>query len=369
MMDNSKRQVRNSNIELLRIICMIIIIASHYASHGEFNFAPEITSFNKTLINCLRIGGKVGVNCFVMIFAYFQINKDMRVNKVIKLCAQVWCYVVLMCIIKMLCGYYSEGFYDSDKLILPICKNISWFATIYIVVYILSPYLNKGLKSLSKKEYQGLIAAEVLLWILPSSILGQNLGSNALTHFFMFYTIGAYMKLYSSKVSENCKLGIYMTVIGLILCLEYISIICCENFDNYEGAIINITNANSITIVILSIGMFITFKNLKIKYNKVINIVASTVFGIYLFHDNEIIRSVLWSDVIKPNLYQESKFLWLHMLVVVATIFIIGMIIEFIRINTVEKIFMKAENKIELKIRNKYINKYKEMRRFLEKNL
>ena len=61
---NNKRQ---SNIELLRILAMILIIAHHFALFGAFGFSETAVSINKLWIQFIQIGGKIGVNIFILI--------------------------------------------------------------------------------------------------------------------------------------------------------------------------------------------------------------------------------------------------------------------------------------------------------------
>ena len=49
---------RQSNLELLRIVSMILIVAHHYSVHGGF-ILPEM-NFNKAFIQVLSLGGKLG---------------------------------------------------------------------------------------------------------------------------------------------------------------------------------------------------------------------------------------------------------------------------------------------------------------------
>lgn len=74
---------RNSNIELLRIISMLMIVAHHYVFYGvEQNYNPAISGIvfsSGTLINrCFSLfllpGGVVGVAVFFIISGYFGIK-------------------------------------------------------------------------------------------------------------------------------------------------------------------------------------------------------------------------------------------------------------------------------------------------------
>ena len=85
--DNIKEQ-RLSNFELLRIIAMILIILHHYAYHGNLISIPN-DNFNKYVAVFIIVGGKVGVNVFVLITGYFLINSKFKIKKVIQLILQV----------------------------------------------------------------------------------------------------------------------------------------------------------------------------------------------------------------------------------------------------------------------------------------
>lgn len=65
---------------------------------------------------------------------------------------------------------------------------------------------------------------------------------------------------------------------------------------------------NSIVGLLAAIGIFTVFKNLKCKYNRWINILASTTFTVYLIHNNPIISDWVWNTVVYADRYLESPF-------------------------------------------------------------
>ena len=86
---------RNSNIELLRIIAMIMIIAHHFSVHGEFYYGAERVTVTRLWVQFLAMGGKIGVNIFILISGYFLIcASDIKTSKVIRLWLQVFSYSV-----------------------------------------------------------------------------------------------------------------------------------------------------------------------------------------------------------------------------------------------------------------------------------
>ncbi len=61
---------RKSNIEVLRIIAMIMIVFSHFYSHGEFNNVEN--PINLFFLKYISTFGKIGVNIFVLISRLFS---------------------------------------------------------------------------------------------------------------------------------------------------------------------------------------------------------------------------------------------------------------------------------------------------------
>ena len=66
-----KEKVRKSNFELLRIIAMIMIVFHHFAIFSESKFDINLITLNRLWNQFIRMGGKIGVNIFVLISGYF----------------------------------------------------------------------------------------------------------------------------------------------------------------------------------------------------------------------------------------------------------------------------------------------------------
>ena len=100
-------------------------------------------------------------------------------------------------------------------------------------------------------------------------------------------------------------------------------------------------------VLIQSICYFEFFRTLKFK-NKFMNLVSSTVFGSYLFHDNNIIRS----HIFKITGIDKGSFVSINMLIKMAiitiVIFTIGFIIELLR-KYIGKAIIKIFKLIKLK--------------------
>ena len=60
--------MRNSNIELLRIVTMLMIIAHHYVvNSGLYHLMSESSlNDNSLFLYLLGMWGKTGINCFII---------------------------------------------------------------------------------------------------------------------------------------------------------------------------------------------------------------------------------------------------------------------------------------------------------------
>lgn len=96
---------RQSNIELLRIVAMLMIIAHHFVVHGGFEFSTDTITANRLWVQFIQMGGKIGVNIFVLISGYFLISTPtVKLEKVLKLWIQIFTYSFLIFIIFVICG-------------------------------------------------------------------------------------------------------------------------------------------------------------------------------------------------------------------------------------------------------------------------
>ena len=73
-----KRQV---NFELLRILCMYMIVVGHCLFHGRVTAKLGFGTTNYFLSYLIQAFSIVHVNCFVMLSGYFSIDKHGQLHK------------------------------------------------------------------------------------------------------------------------------------------------------------------------------------------------------------------------------------------------------------------------------------------------
>lgn len=287
---------------------------------------------NMILVQFMSIGGKVGVNIFFMISAFFMISSSVKWIKVVKLIAQILFYNILSFFLLMLLGY-EYGIKDYLN-IFPLVFSIPMsFIGSYLVIYLLSPIINKLLCSLSHREFIYLLIVLLSYFSLLQSFFLQNTW-HYLGWAFTMYCIGGYIKLY--KIS--CKKYPYGMILILLIFSVWGIILLLDLCGLGKYWTFFIADANKINILALSVILFLFFLNIHIGYKKIINVVASASFGVLLLHaNNEIMLQWLWKDFLKNTSYYGTNYLWIHMFASVCCIYIVCTILELLRQKFIEK--------------------------------
>lgn len=316
-----KRSSRNSSIELLRILSMFAIVIHHYAYHSTFKWWVYNTQYSGALkVNLfLHFFGKLGVDIFVIIGAYFLCEKKFNFRRPINL--------MLVTI------FYSFGiwiflkFILRTKLLVPVSlKTILlpfplpsgyWFVYAYVIMLFAMPFLNIIINSLNKPKLVLLIIGLTFLWSIlvvsfnifsgkPDTSL-DNFGYTQTTFFFLLYFIAAYIRKYSGKILNSKKYTAIGSVIGLLL-----AVVCSYLADSQKllNDILDNFNINGPIVIGTSIFLFSFFKNCHFN-SSFINYIAGSMFGVYLIHEDSFVRPIIWTQLISSKLYEQSGLQYL----------------------------------------------------------
>lgn len=323
-----KENTRRSNFELLRIICMIMIVTLHTLGHGGALKNTQVSSANFFVAHLLESLSIVAVNCYILISGFFGINSKFKIKKVLDLYIQVLFYSIIISSLFWIIGIESISLGGILQAIFPITMQTWWFMSIYLVLYILTPYINKLLQVLSFKEFSGLLIVLLFIFVIWPSIPKFRpidiQGGYGLYSFIVLYTVGAYIsKFYKDKTFNKYALLVLYLLSATILAVINVSIsrIIGRNWGIYAY--------NFLLIFISSIVLFLFFKEIKIK-SKFINKLSSLTLGVYLIHDHGYIRKFIYNALGYDNYFNTSMFI-LYTLIVIGIIYISSSIVEYLR--------------------------------------
>jgi len=348
-MNKKINTTRQSNFELLRIISILMIIMHHYAYYINQNGKVIGISLNNIIIDILYIGGKIGVTIFVLIAGYFGIKNEFKIKKMIKLLFEILFYSIILLILNIsINGIDNIDMKEVMKSLFPITFSLYWFATTYVILYVLSPFINKLINNLNKEQIKKLLfILIVLIYIIPT-ITNKIIGFGNVGMFITLYIIGAYIRLKdSSKSNKNC-------LIYFVLCIIFIIAmqLLCE-WKNINKYINYFANMNNIVVLISSVSLFMCFKNIKIQSN-FINKIASTTFGVYLIHSNYFMHEFIWGKLFNNTKYYISNDykILIHASISISLTYIICVVLDLFRIYCIEKWTLPIIYKISNLIKN-----------------
>ena len=349
---------RNSNIEVLRIISMFLILVSHYTVHNGVNNWTLPIGINRIVLESCTLGN-IGVIIFILIMGYYSIGTDkpLKFKKLVLLYIQMLFYSVTIFI---LFGKENINIKNIISSLMPFSFNAYWFMTVYLLLYCFSPFINKLINNLKRNEHLLLIYLG-FFFLLLKTITFQEIYVNQFFQFILFYIIGSYFKKYNDNFFSNRKNNIIVLISSILVLILSVIVfdflgIKITMFGKHSTYLFARTSPIAILCAISIFNLFI-FK--KPFYNNFLNGISSSVLSVYLISDNYYIREILWSDMLKVYHYIYSSFLPIHLLVSVLLIFILCVMIDYLRKKTFEKLVAKMYDFISSKIcKNKYLKKY-----------
>ena len=336
--------MRKSNFELLRIILIIMIITLHYLN-GNMGGALSNTNphtFNYYLIHFIESLCIVAVNCFIIITGYFSYKKrSIKISKVIHLFSLCICYGLLIYLGMIIFKQVVINKASIGILVKTIFNR--WFVLVYIVLYLLIPFINKLISGLSKKNLRILIIINTFFFYIFSTFYINTLipdNGYGIINFINLYLIGSYIGKYcdKKKIKKLLTFGVY------ILCAILTTLISLYTSKN-AFAYSNIFN------VIGAISLFLTFKNMHIKDSKLINKISTYTFSTYIIHENTFLAIILFRSLFRCNKFYNSKLFIVNLLYTVLGVYLICIIVEFIRRLLLGKLIDKNIDKIKCEIK------------------
>jgi len=353
---SDKPKVRQSNFELLRIISMLLIVAHHFSVHGGMKHDTKKVTVNRLWSQFISIGGKIGVNIFVLISGYFLTSsKKVKINKFLKLELQMIFYAVIQYLIGVkLCKFEEFSLKNLKHNIFPVTYGIWWFAQTYVILYLLFPLINGCIHGISRQTHRNYLIVTTMIWCIIPTIFEVNAySSNFLIWFGFIYFVAGYLRKY--KVAENTKaitwillgIGTYILIFLTAVINDYRAI-SNEKALKYTNYLFDL---KMIPVLFSALFLFIGFSKLNIK-SRAINFISATTFGIYLIHDHPMIRHLIWMVIVKVPDFTNSSYLIPFSIFVIVAVFTVCSIIEAIRIYTIERLYMNLVNYISSKLEN-----------------
>ena len=319
---------------------MLMIVAHHFSMHGGFPYINDDPLY-KGFLQFFGAGGKIGVIVFLLISGYFLVKSTFSWRKLGRLVVQIWGYSLAAIAVAFCLGLPLGDDRKLVRYLLPL-GYMSWFAHSYLILFLLSPFINKLLLSAKKKWLQWFLFLGVLLWyLLPtvSGLVGESVhvGKSTTIQFIFVYVVGAYIRLYGERIHISHgfwkAMALYVGIVALDTLCYWLGLL---SLDEEPWAFSYFGDINSPVALAASVCLFLAFKQFKIPHSKLINGIAATTFGIYLIHDNNLLRYFIWQDLLHVSGWYDSPFLPLYAVTMVLIVFSTCGFIDFLRLKYLE---------------------------------
>ncbi|MBQ6164960.1 MAG: acyltransferase [Clostridia bacterium] len=345
---------RNSRIELLRIISMLLIVAFHATSMGYLETDRPIIVRAAAVL--LGTWGILGVNIFVIISAYFLTDQKCRSKRLVSLVFQVFTYFVLWLILSVAYKYFdTHSFAEALKAVAvkifngafdPFWNRTYWFVTAYFFMLLASPFMNYLLHHADRRLIGKILIVASIIPVYSQFQKNAVIDSAVLCY---IYLLTGALKLHFSDFANriantrNIVLLFSAALVGRL-------ILQIPDFPDSLNKIcyytIGATDRHAVILLALALPICFSVFSQKPFYSGAVNRVAALTFGVYLLTELYVL------DYYGIQEYIFKKFTWMGFITdgilfplqyaaVVLLVFLLGIGVEFFRDLVLQKPFMK----------------------------
>lgn len=171
-----------------------------------------------------------------------------------------------------------------------------WFVFAYILLFVLSPVLEKGIRELARSQFRNLLILFFSMdflygWITASAGCGFE-GGHTCISFIGLYLLGRYLRIYpiDSKLSPEM---LYPIIVLLNTILSVLLL-----YLGYSKLTSKLYSYCSPFIILEAVLLLQIFTKRSFE-SKLINTIAVSSFAVYLLHGSFFITQELWFDKVR----------------------------------------------------------------------
>ena len=316
-MSVTTQKERNANLDLLRIVSMLLIVFLHSIDHsGVLENAENCGSGMYFYVRFTYMLCQVCVNSYVMLSGYFLVCSKFRLKKLVTLWMETVFYTLTLRLIFMITGARPFSMVSLASCFLPILTGRYWFITIYVGLYLIFPFLNILIRAMNRRQHALLNICLFFLFCVWSSIhpgiAGMNSGGGwGLAWFVVLYLSAAWLRLYYVSTGKAGRWLAGFVVIPVLIALLQ----CALGGDIMRGVVVQIVENwfryDSAPVYIMTMCLFVGFLNVRIgneKWANAIRNVAPLTLGVYLIHAHADVSPWSWEVLNMPAKMNSALF-------------------------------------------------------------
>ncbi|MBQ7300527.1 MAG: acyltransferase [Clostridia bacterium] len=339
MSQNQTAQDREYGLDLFRTISMLSVIMVHIIGHGGLGAAYDSGTAGNIIALFLQTAVYPAVNCFVLNSGYLLTGKSFRLSRLL----QIWITAVFWSVV-IQCAFFiaDPSVISLGKILfmfLPVLNGRYWFLNAYIVMTLVSPFLNHLLNTLPRWKIRALLLVSAAVFcIVPVLALNNDVFSTqngySFPWFLILYLTGGYIKKYGSRPQK----GYPFLIAYLMLCLFQliwiagIDLIAVDALLAYRNMFMKYT---SVLIYGEAICLLLYFRSNRNPHpmflSKMCGFLSPMVFSVYLIHDHPLIRAEFMSERFAGAAEYPLPLVFISVIVIALVVFMVCILLDCIR--------------------------------------
>lgn len=302
---------RASNLELLRIFCMLLIIGDHLTGQGGIaDYSTLPGSFAFCLIGC---GSRIACSVFVLVGGWFLCVQPFRTRRLLSLWLSLWLYTVPVTLLCAAAGLtVTVG--SLRWAVFPVSTRQLWFVSDYLVLLLCTPLLNRVLHGLPRAAHRGvLLALAVPLIAYPTLFAEDGVVSDLVWMFLYEYLLVAYLRRWpDNRLTCLLERRLPALLLGVGLPLLNTAARAWLEWQGQTGGkafqyvAYYRTGLGALPNLLAALALFYLFKGLPLGSVRWINALAGTTLGVYVLHQVPALRDCLWNGILQAQAHRSS---------------------------------------------------------------
>ena len=331
-MDKSKQRLYG--IDIARLTAMFMVVVLHNLGRGGV-LDWTIDSMRDWVYLALENYAIVAVNAFALISGYLSAGKPLRARSIFS----VWSTACFWSVSTALVGFVLGQINENDLLVspFPISTGEYWYLNSYLLLQLLIPILNCGIKSFTASQL-GIVSGSLLVASALFESTGLNNGYSTMWLAVLWLT-GAAIKLNKSAIDEHLsskRLALAYFLLPLIVLVHEWNDVHVAQLDPYRW--LSYTNPY---VVVSSICLFVLATRINVKSQnarQVLKTASPLAFAVYVIDTSSWFYSI-WLTGRFSWILNLHAFIGAPLIVFISALFFIAfLLLEFIRRKAINRI-------------------------------
>lgn len=331
----TEKKERNTGVELLRIVSMLMVIILHILGQGGIlgEAAREPRHAEYAAAYLLETCAYMATNCYALISGYAGADGHFRYARMLETQARVWFYTILItagfCI--AMPGIFAASLVKNA--LFPAMTGQYWYYTAYFGLMLFMPALQCLTAHLTKKQFRSLIVSIILLFsVLPALFVSDIfLTSNGYSLWWLMalYLTGAYMKKYGIPFLKKTGYAVFLYFLCVLITWGIWEAEAC-------GAGIplpNLLQYTSPAMLLAGMSLLSAFAGMRLpkRLQRAVSVCAPLSFSVYLIHAHPLVWTYLLEGRFASLAHEPAYVLVLYVIGTAAGIYMVCTVIDAVR--------------------------------------